>query len=164
MISNNSRAGNEFKEPPTTSRWPTHYRRPHNDPPAYHYKVHGSFARFLRRYSFSVFARKAGAMPIRDDIAPTTRRRSPYNDDVMVPLFVGARRVYMGAQRSGIADGHPDARTIPGLVNGDLRAPFSHAHAAPFLRRPRMAAIPPNQAARMMWRNSGICRSACAVL
>ena len=56
---------------------------------------------------------------------------SSYNDDVEIPHFVSARRAYLGAQRRGIIDDHPDARTTVELANQALCAPFFLAQEIP---------------------------------
>ena len=55
---------------------------------------------------------------------PEMRLPSSYNDYVAAPHFVSARRAYLGAQRRGVADDHPDANSILGLVRDTLNAPF----------------------------------------
>ena len=67
---------------------------------------------------FSIFNRQATSGPIRADLLPPMRRHAPDNDDVRIPHFASARRAYLGAQRKGVVDDHPEARTITGSVGG----------------------------------------------
>ena len=70
-------------------------------------------------------------MPFRVSDTPAMRVPSSYNDDVAVPHFVRSRRAYLGPQRSGIADGRPDAAAIPELRMDAVRAPFFLAQDVP---------------------------------
>ena len=96
-------------------------------PPAFPEVRKGAFDDAL----FSSFARKSAIRPFRAEMLPPMKKPSSYNDDVRVPHFVSARRAYLGAQRKGIVDDHPNAKSIKGLVVEALRAPFVLDQAIP---------------------------------
>ena len=57
-----------------------------------------------------------------------------YNGDLIVEHYASASRTYLGEQRRGLADDHPDAGTLDELVRKAITAPFFSAQKIPLPR------------------------------